>query len=184
MAIKNVLKMGNPRLRQRAEPVKQEELTCPTINALITDLQDTMAHYQGAGIAAPQIGIAKQVIIFGFAHNPRYSQAEPAPETILLNPKFEILSTEMETLWEGCLSIPGLRGAVARSNKIHYWGLDQNGQVIDRVATGFHARVVQHECDHLNGILFPERMTNMRQFDFESELEQVQSVAKPKDKQI
>jgi peptide deformylase len=169
MAIKEILKMGNPVLRQRAEPVNSAELTCPIIIDLITDLQDTMAHYRGAGIAAPQIGVAKQVIIFGFSHNPRYPQAEPVPETILLNPEFAILSDEMETLWEGCLSIPGLRGAVARANKIHYWGLDQNGQVIDRIVTGFHARVVQHECDHLNGMLFPERMTDMRQFTFESE---------------
>ncbi|NKB47170.1 MAG: peptide deformylase [Legionellales bacterium] len=176
MAIKTPLKMGNPLLYQISKPLTVDQFNSKKLAALITDLQDTMAHYQGAGIAAPQIGVLKRVIVFGFEQNPRYPKAEPVPKTILINPQFEILSQDTEDMWEGCLSVPGLRGVVKRFNQIRYWGFNTDGQKIERCATGFHAKVIQHECDHLDGILFPQRLTDLGQFGFESELTDVLSL--------
>jgi len=156
--------MGDPRLLQPSQRV--DAFSTPELDALLTDLRDTMAAQNGAGLAAPQIGVPLQVVIFGFADNPRYPDAEPVPYTELVNPVLTPLGPEMEDGWEGCLSVPGLRGVVPRYTRLRYQGLDPAGRPIDRDATGFHARVVQHEVDHLLGILYPMRMRDFRQFGF------------------
>ncbi|SFI71894.1 peptide deformylase [Nitrosomonas sp. Nm34] len=164
MTVRAVLKMGDPRLLQEARRVN--EFNMPELDALIQDMKDTMAALNGAGLAAPQIGVDQRVVIFGVDYNPRYPEAEAVPFTVLINPVVTPLSKEMEEDWEGCLSVPGLRGRVPRYTRIHYEGVDQFGNAIDRRVEGFHARVVQHECDHLHGILYPMRITDFRTFGF------------------
>ncbi len=167
MAIREVLRMGHPVLRERAKPV---ENFGPEFQALLQDMKDTMASKNGAGLAAPQIGVPQRVVIFGVEKNPRYPDAEEVPFTVLVNPKLVMLTREVEEDWEGCLSVPGMRGVVPRYTKLRYTGFDGDGNPIDRVAEGFHARVVQHECDHLDGILYPMRMSDMSRFGFNEEL--------------
>lgn len=164
MAIKPVLKMGDASLLQVAERV--EKFDTPELKALIQDMHDTMEAEDGAGLAAPQIGVGLQVVIFGVEKNARYPDAEDVPYTVLINPIVKPLTKETEEDWEGCLSVPGMRGMVPRFSKIDYQGYDQYGNYINRNVDGFHARVVQHECDHLQGILYPMRITNFRAFGF------------------
>lgn len=164
MAIKTVLRMGNPLLLQRAEEIAQFDT--PELHALIQDMQDTMAHMNGAGIAAPQIGVSQRVVIFGVGHNPRYPDAEQVLYTVLVNPVLRPIGDSKEEGWEGCLSVPGMRGIVTRYSRLHYSGFDQYGNPIDRLVSGFHARVVQHECDHLDGILYPMRIDDLRKFGY------------------
>jgi peptide deformylase len=168
MAIRDVLRMGHPVLREKAKPV--EQFGTPELRALLADMKETMAAKNGAGLAAPQIGVSQRVVIFGVDHNPRYPDAEPVPFTVLVNPKLVMLTREVDEDWEGCLSVPGMRGIVPRYTKLRYTGFDIEGNPIERVAEGFHARVVQHECDHLDGILYPQRMTDMSRFGFNEEL--------------
>lgn len=168
MAIRPVLKMGDPLLLQRAQPVR--ELGTPELDALVVDMFDTMRALSGAGLAAPQIGVSLRVVIFGVEANPRYPQVEPVPTTVLINPEIEFLTADTEDGWEGCLSVPGMRGLVPRCTRLHYRGLDPHGAPIDRIVEGFHARVVQHECDHLDGVLYPMRVRDMRFFGFEEVL--------------
>jgi peptide deformylase len=168
MAVREILKMGDARLLRVAQPVSA--FGTPELRALVVDLFDTMAAANGAGLAAPQIGVDLQVVIFGFANNQRYPDAPAVPLTVLVNPTVEALDDEMEDGWEGCLSVPGLRGQVPRHARIRYQGFDAEGQRIDRVAEGFHARVVQHECDHLIGRLYPTRMTDLSLLGFTSVL--------------
>ncbi len=168
MAARTVLRMGDPRLLQAARPVAAAELG--GLKALIEDMFDTMAALDGAGLAAPQIGVGQRVVIFGVEHNPRYPDAEAVPMTVLINPVIEPLGGELEAGWEGCLSVPGMRGLVERHARVRYTGLGPEGEHIERIATGFHARVVQHECDHLDGILYPMRIRDLRYFGFEDEL--------------
>ena len=172
MAVRKVLCMGDPRLLAVAEPVTAFDT--PELHALVRDLMDTMQAEDGAGLAAPQIGVGLRVVVFGFDSNPRYPDAEAVPETVLVNPIIEPLSEEKVDDWEGCLSVPGLRGVVARYSHIRYAGFDHEGGPIEREARDFHARVVQHECDHLDGILYPQRMTDMRLFGFNETLEAMQ----------
>jgi peptide deformylase len=164
MAIRSVLRMGDPRLLEAAAPVAAFDT--PELHALLQDMRDTMAALSGAGLAAPQVGVGLQVVIFGVAANPRYPDAELVPDTVLINPVLTPLSDEMDDGWEGCLSIPGLRGLVPRYKKLRYQGFDKFGSPIDRTVSGFHARVVQHECDHVQGILYPMRIRDMSQFGF------------------
>jgi peptide deformylase len=164
MAIRTVLRMGEPLLLQQAQPVAA--FNTPELHALIEDMQDTMQAMNGAGIAAPQIGVSLQVVIFGVGANPRYPDAELVPYTVLINPTLNFIGDEIEEDWEGCLSVPGMRGIVPRYTRLHYTGFDQFGNSIDRLVSGFHARVVQHECDHLQGILYPMRITDLSQFGF------------------
>lgn len=164
MAVKAVLKMGSPVLLEVAEKV--EAFNSAELDALIEDMQDTMASLNGAGLAAPQIGISLQLVIFGVEENPRYPDAESIPFTILINPVITPLTEEIEEDWEGCLSVPGLRGMVPRFTKLRYQGYDQHGTAIDRTVEGFHARVVQHECDHLEGILYPMRIEDFSTFGY------------------
>ena len=168
MAVREVIKIGNPLLLQVSEPVTN--FNSPELEALISDMFDTMAALNGAGLAAPQIGVLSRVVIFGIEENPRYPDAEPVPATILINPKIKPLGKATEDDWEGCLSVPGMRGLVPRYSHIRYSGVDQYNQPIDRKVSGFHARVVQHECDHLDGILYPQRIRDMRMFGLESEI--------------
>ena len=156
--------MGDPRLLCIAEPVTA--FGTPELQALIADMFDTMRALNGAGLAAPQIGVNLRVVIFGFTASPRYPDAEAVPETILINPSLIPLSDDLEEGWEGCLSVPGLRGVVPRHRALRYTGVDENGQPIDRSVSGFHARVVQHECDHLDGILYPMRVRDFSRFGF------------------
>ena len=164
MPIKPVLRMGDPVLLQRAAPV--EQFDTPELHALIRDMDDTMEAMNGAGIAAPQIGVSLRVVIFGVGANPRYPDAEEVPYTVLVNPELTPLDEEMEEGWEGCLSVPGMRGVVPRYSRLRYTGFDQYGNPIDRTVSGFHARVVQHECDHLDGILYPMRIRDFSRFGF------------------
>ena len=164
MAIRAVLKMGDSRLLKVADKV--EKFDTPELNTLIQDMHDTMEAEDGAGLAAPQIGVSLQVVIFGAKSNPRYPDAEEVPYTVLLNPVLTPLTQEVEQDWEGCLSVPGLRGMVPRFARLRYRGFDQYGKPIDRSVGGFHARVVQHECDHLQGILYPMRITDFRLFGY------------------
>jgi len=164
MAVREILRMGDPRLLRVAELV--DRFDTPALHALIQDMRDTMAAANGAGLAAPQIGVNLQVLIFGVGHNPRYPDAEQVPFTILINPTLYQLDDEMEDGWEGCLSVPGMRGIVPRFKRLRYTGVDPQGNPIERTVEGFHARVVQHECDHLYGVLYPMRMKDMRQFGF------------------
>ena len=168
MAIRPGLKMGDPVLLQVAQPV--ERFDTPELRELLQDMKDTMASLNGAGLAAPQIGVSLQVVIFGVGKNPRYPQAEEVPYTELLNPVLEPLSDEMEEGWEGCLSVPGMRGLVPRYTQLRYRGFDPKGEPIDRTVGGFHARVVQHEVDHLLGILYPMRIRNLSNFGFNESL--------------
>lgn len=164
MPIRPVLRMGDPLLLQKAAPV--EHFDTPELHALVQDMQDTMEYMNGAGIAAPQIGVSLRVVIFGVGKNPRYPDAEEVPYTVLINPTLTTLGDDMEDGWEGCLSVPGMRGVVPRYTRLHYTGFDQYGQPIDRMVSGFHARVAQHECDHLDGILYPMRIRDLAQFGF------------------
>jgi peptide deformylase len=162
--IREILKMGDARLLRVAQPV--QTFDTPELHALIADMFDTMHAANGAGLAAPQIGVDLRVVIFGFEKNPRYPDAEPVPPTVLINPLLTPLGDTQEDGWEGCLSVPGLRGMVPRHAKLRYTGFDQFGAPIDRTVQGFHARVVQHECDHLDGVLYPMRVKDFTQFGF------------------
>ncbi|NBU58191.1 MAG: peptide deformylase [Betaproteobacteria bacterium] len=168
MAVRPVLRMGDSRLLQVSAPVSA--FGTPELRALVQDMQDTMAAMNGAGIAAPQIGVQLQVVIFGVGANPRYPDADQVPYTILCNPAITPLDDAEEDGWEGCLSVPGMRGIVPRHRRIRYTGCDLDGNPIDRSVEGFHARVVQHECDHLWGILYPMRIRDMSRFGFTEEL--------------
>lgn len=170
MAIKEVIRMGHPLLLQVAKPVAHFD--SPELHALIADLEDTMLSMNGAGIAAPQIGVSLRVVIFGQkltsldGGNPRYPDADTVPYTVLINPTLTPIGNELNDGWEGCLSVPGMRGIVPRYTHLHYTGLNQYGQPIDRQVSGFHARVVQHECDHLDGVLYPMRIANLKDFGY------------------
>lgn len=175
MAIQKVLRMGEPCLLLKAASV--EHFNTDELHALIQDLEDTMLHKNGAGIAAPQIGVSLRVVIFGqkilsndeaakHVKNSRYPDADAVPYTVLINPVITPVGHEMESDWEGCLSVPGMRGIVSRYARLHYTGFDQYGNKIDRLVSGFHARVVQHECDHLDGILYPMRIGNLKDFGY------------------
>ena len=168
MTVREILKMGDPRLLRIAKPV--EAFGTPELDTLIADMFETMEHAHGAGLAAPQIGVDLQLVIFGFARSERYPEAPPVPRTVLINPVITPLAPDEEDGWEGCLSVPGLRGMVPRFARIHYSGFDPQGQPIERDAEGFHARVVQHECDHLIGRLYPTRMRDLTQFGYTSVL--------------
>lgn len=168
MAVRPVLRMGDPRLLERSQEV--ERFGTPELEALLVDMHDTMEALDGAGLAAPQIGVPLRVVIFGVKQNPRYPDADEVPYTVLINPVIRPIGRKMEDGWEGCLSVPGMRGIVARHLKIRYTGVDQYGKPIDRKVSDFHARVVQHECDHLDGILYPMRIRDMRDFGFTEEL--------------
>ncbi|MDF9616293.1 peptide deformylase [Pseudomonas entomophila] len=164
--IRDILKMGDERLLRIAPPVPEHMLGSPELRQLIDDMFETMAHVGGVGLAAPQIGTDLQLVIFGFERSERYPDAEAVPRTILLNPVITPMSTEVEDGWEGCLSVPGLRGVVPRYKHISYTGVDPDGNPIDRFADGFHARVVQHECDHLIGRLYPSRIQDFGKFGY------------------
>jgi peptide deformylase len=166
MPVKPILKMGDPLLLEVADLVSPQMITTPKIQDIIQDLLDTMHAANGAGLAAPQIGIPLQMVVFGFEKNQRYPNEAPVPQTILINPIITPIGLSQENGWEGCLSVPGLRGLVPRFQEIRYQGLNESGQAIDRVVSGFHARVVQHECDHLIGKLYPMRIEDMSQFGF------------------
>lgn len=162
--IHDVLKMGDPRLLRIAEPVASFDT--PELHALIADMFETMHSLNGAGLAAPQIGVNLRLVIFGFSSSPRYPDADAVPETVLINPIITFIGDEQEDGWEGCLSVPGLRGVVPRYRSLRYQGFDPYGKAIDRTASGFHARVVQHECDHLDGVLYPMRVKDFTRFGF------------------
>lgn len=164
MAIREVLRMGDERLLRRAEEVT--DFGSPALLELLTDMRDTMQSLDGAGLAAPQIGVNLRVVIFGVHANPRYPDVETVPDTVLINPVITPLDEEVEDGWEGCLSLPGMRGMVPRNLNLRYEGFDEHGMLIDRTASGFHARVVQHECDHLDGILYPMRIRDFSKFGF------------------
>lgn len=165
MTIQSVVRMGTPNLFEKSKPVT--EFNCSSLDQLIQDMKDTMEERGGVGIAAPQIGRNLRVIMFGFEKNARYPDEKPVPFTILINPEITMVSAEVVEGWEGCLSVPGLRGKVPRHTKIRYTGFDPQGIKIEREVDGFHARAVQHECDHLDGILFPHRIVDMKNFGFE-----------------
>ncbi len=175
MAIRSVLRMGDQRLWAVSRPV--EKFATPELNALLQDMRDTMQALNGAGLAAPQIGVGLRVVIFGVTAstgsgqaNSRYPDADSVPETVLINPVITAVNEQTDMAWEGCLSVPGLRGVVERHTHIRYQGFDEYGALIDRTVSGFHARVVQHECDHLDGILYPMRIQDMTQFGYTAEL--------------
>lgn len=168
MTARRVLRMGHPILLERSQPVP--DFNTPDLQMVINDLQDTMTAEEGAGIAAPQIGVLWRVVMFGIENNPRYPEVEPVPFTILINPEITVLDQTREDGWEGCLSVPGMRGLVPRFRRIAYSGYDAQGRHLQREAEGFHARVVQHEVDHLDGILYPRRIEDMTQFGFKEEL--------------
>ncbi len=168
MAVRKVLRMGDPLLWRVAEPVA--DFHDSALQTLIDDMFDTMEAMNGAGLAAPQIGVNFRVVIFSVENNPRYSHAESVPTTVLINPVIELLSDALEEGWEGCLSVPGMRGLVPRHSHIRYSGFDQHGRHFQREVSGFHARVVQHECDHLDGVLYPLRIKDMHNFGFQKEL--------------
>jgi peptide deformylase len=168
MAVREILKMGDPRLLRVAQPVLN--FGSAELTALVADMKDTMLAANGAGLAAPQIGVDLQLVIFGFERNQRYPDAEPVPYTVLCNPRIEPLGPEEALDWEGCLSVPGLRGKVPRFSRIRYTGVGPDRRLIDREASGFHARVVQHECDHLIGRLYPTRMRDLAQLGYTSVL--------------
>jgi peptide deformylase len=167
MAIRQVLKMGEPLLRAVAQPVARFDAE---LAQLVADMDDTMRALSGAGIAAPQIGVSARVVIFELKDNPRYPHLKPVPYTVLVNPTLTPLTQEQDEGWEGCLSVPGLRGLVPRFTRLHYRGYDLSGAPLERTVDGFHARVVQHEVDHLDGILFPQRVRDLRNFGFEDVL--------------
>jgi len=167
MAVRPVLKMGHPVLRQVAAPVTDFG---PGLGELLADMEDTMREQHGAGIAAPQIGVSLRVVIFEMQENPRYPDIAPIPFTVLVNPKLTPLGEEQDSGWEGCLSVPGMRGLVPRYRQLHYSGFDRDGRPYERTVSGFHARVVQHEVDHLDGILYPQRIRDLSTFGFEDAL--------------
>lgn len=169
MAVHEVLRIGDPRLRQVAEPVAAFDT--PELHSLVADMRETMAACDGAGLAATQMGIMQRVMVFGIESNPRYPDAEPVPMTVLINPEYEIVDQTPEAGWEGCLSVPGMRGVVARPRRIRYRGYDEYGMLIERDADGFHARVFQHEFDHLDGLLYPDRIEDFSLFGFVEELD-------------
>jgi peptide deformylase len=168
MAVRPILRLGHPLLRQIAKPVT--EFGTPALRDLVHDMLDTMRANDGAGLAAIQIGVLQRVVVFELEHNPRYPGAAQVPLTVLVNPEIELLDDERELGWEGCLSVPGMRGLVPRYRRLRYRGFDELGQRIDRTVEDFHARVVQHECDHLDGILYPQRIEDMTAFGFQDEL--------------
>lgn len=168
MAILPVLRLGDPRLLNVADEVT--EFNTPELNTIIENMFDTMEAENGAGLAAPQIGVGLRIAIFGFDNNPRYPESAAVPKTILINPTIKNLSNKKENDWEGCLSVPGMRGMVSRFSQIRYTGFDATGAPIDVNAEGFHARVVQHECDHLNGIIYTQRLSDPLKFGFTEEL--------------
>ena len=168
MPIRPVLRMGDPRLLEVSRKI--EMFDTPELHELISDMEETMRALSGAGLAAPQIGVGLQVAIFGLDFNPRYPEAEPVPYTVLVNPQLEPVGEVVEEGWEGCLSVPGMRGLVPRYKRLRYRGFDQYGKPIDRTVEDFHARVVQHEVDHLFGILYPMRIRDLRNFGFNEEL--------------
>ena len=168
MAIRPILRLGHPVLRQTAAPVT--EFGGPALRELVHDMLDTMRAHDGAGLAAIQIGVLQRVVVFEVTANPRYPDVEPVPLTILVNPEMAFIGDEREAGWEGCLSVPGMRGLVPRYRRLRYRGFDELGQPVDRTVEGFHARVVQHECDHLDGILYPQRIEDMTAFGFQDEL--------------
>lgn len=182
MPVLPIIKIGNPELHQKSVPVEMNEIDLKLKQGLIQNMLDTMEAEKGAGIAAPQIGVFKRVIIFGIDKNPRYPEVEPVPTTILINPIITMLTDDKINGWEGCLSVPGYRGLVERYVNIRYTGYDENGVRIDRIVSDFHAVVVQHEVDHLDGILFPQRITDMTQFGLTEELEAAGKI--PKIKQL
>lgn len=171
MATRQILRMGDPRLRQVAESVR--EFDTPQLHELIEDMFDTMDAADGAGLAATQIGVMQRVMIFGVESNPRYPEVEAVPTTVLINPEFTVIGEETVSGWEGCLSVPGMRGYVPRNKQVAYRGFDQYGEKIEREADGFHAIVFQHEYDHLDGILYPDRIIDRTKFGFEDELASV-----------
>ena len=166
--IREVLRMGDPRLLQRSQEV--QTFGTPELQQLLTDMRDTMAHLNGAGLAAPQIGVGLRAVIFGVHANPRYPGVEEVPDTVLINPVLTPLGTEMEEGWEGCLSVPGMRGLVPRYKGLRYRGFDESGKPFEREVSDFHARVVQHEVDHLDGILYPMRIRDLSKFGFNEAL--------------
>jgi peptide deformylase len=166
--IRPVLRMGDPRLWQKSLPVR--EFDTPELHELLRDMRDTMAHLDGAGLAAPQIGVGLRVVIFGVHANPRYPDVEEVPDTVLINPVLTPLGEEIEEGWEGCLSVPGMRGVVPRYKRLRYAGYDEKGQRFEREVADFHARVVQHEVDHLDGILYPMRIRDLSKFGFNEAL--------------
>jgi len=168
MAVQQVIRMGHPLLLERSKEV--ENIKSAELHSLIANMKETMAALNGAGLAAPQIAVNLRVVIFGISGNPRYPDVETVPETVLINPEITIIGTDRDFAWEGCLSIPHMRGLVPRYSAIRYRGYDENAQLIEREAHGFHARVVQHEVDHLDGVLYPARIENMKDFGFEDEL--------------
>jgi peptide deformylase len=168
MAIREVLKMGDPRLLAVAEPVA--DFGTLELESLLLDMRDTMTSLNGAGLAAPQIGVGLRVVIFGFDVNPRYPEADSVPYTVLINPVLTPLGEQMEEGWEGCLSVPGMSGLVPRQRDLRYTGVDADGRALDRTVSGFHARVVQHEADHLDGILYPRRIRDLTKFGFNEAL--------------
>jgi len=168
MAVRPILRIGDPRLREVAQPVAAFDT--PELHELIEDMFDTMAAADGAGLAANQIGVLKRVMIFGVDENPRYPDAEEVPTTVLINPEFSVVSDEVTGFWEGCLSVPDMRGYVERRARIKYQGFDQFGMLIEREAEGFHAVVFQHEYDHLDGILYPDRISDFSLFGYTDEL--------------
>lgn len=168
MAVRPILRIGDPRLREISQPV--EAFDTPELHELIEDMFDTMEAADGAGLAAPQIGVLRRVMIFGVDENPRYPDAESVPRTILINPEYTVVSDEIDGYWEGCLSVPGMRGYVERPAKIQYRGYDELGMLIEREAVGFHATVFQHEYDHLDGILYTDRLDDPKMFGFVEEL--------------
>ncbi len=167
MAVRTILRMGDPRLLARSEPVRA--FGTPELAELVADMEDTMKAADGAGLAAPQIGVPLRVVIFG-ARTPRYPDADAVPYTVLVNPELKPLNGGLEEDWEGCLSVPGMRGKVPRYRRLRYKGFDAQGEPIDRTVEGFHARVVQHEVDHLDGVLYPMRIRDLRQFGFTEQL--------------
>ena len=167
--IREILRMGDPMLLRVAQPVTA--FGTPELAALLQDMRDTMAHHDGAGLAAPQIGVNLRVVIFGGRDNPRYPDVPPVPETVLINPELTPFGDEEEEDWEGCLSVPGMRGWVPRRKRLYYSGHDESGRRFERRVDGFHARVVQHECDHLDGILYPMRIGQMQRFGYQEVLE-------------
>ena len=168
MAVRPILRIGDPRLLQKSEPVR--EFGTSALLALIADMEETMRAANGAGLAAPQIGVLQRVVIFGGGPTPRYPDADAVPYTVLVNPQLKPLRGGRESEWEGCLSVPGMRGLVPRYRRLRYRGVDQWGQPIDRTVADFHARVVQHEVDHLDGVLYPTRIEDLRKFGFVEEL--------------
>jgi peptide deformylase len=166
--IREVLRMGDPRLLEVSKKIT--EFGTPELQSLLADMRDTMAHLNGAGLAAPQIGVGLRVVIFGVTSNPRYPDIEPVPDTVLINPELTPLADEMEEGWEGCLSVPGMRGWVPRFSRLRYRGFDEKGHPFQRDVEGFHARVVQHEVDHLDGVLYPMRIRDLTKFGFNDAL--------------